>query len=557
MATTGLFYQVEGLARRLANEALALRRWKTWLAARKRHAANIRASAAYFRHDAGKRGGRNVLLASPLPLPYSIKIEAIWAAAMAHRGYNPVCLHSRYSAVAGDYHRAFGTPAHAREDFTPWEMVGKLRALAREAADAPVSELAAFTFRNVPVGRYVMADNALSRFSRAHVLGEVQQRLAARLIERSCLAVASAERVLERFDPVLVTSVEKGFIGTCEIFHATLSAGVDYVQWINCHAPQTLMLKRYHQANSRMHPSSIASATWERFLAAPWDDRFGHEVREVFRQGYLDGRWFAYKRLVEKTAPVTREGLTARYGLDPGRKTAVIFSHILDDANLFYGKDLFDGGFAPWLVRTVEAAAANPRVNWVLKIHPANRFRRQLTGETGDYGEVAAIRQALGGLPDNVRLMLPEDNINPFHLFGCIDYGVTVRGTVGAELPCFGVPVVTGGTGRYSGLGFTEDSDSAEAYLDKIRNIETIPPLSPRRTELALRHAYLFFKVRPAPYDGFARDSQPEGGALFRDLEPMGDHHRDILAHPQLTRIMDWLLASRQEDFLNAAALEM
>ena len=35
------------------------------------------------------------------------------------------------------------------------------------------------------------------------------------------------------------------------------------------------------------------------------------------------------------------------------------------------------------------------------------------------------------------------------HLFKVIDYGITVRGTIGIELPCFGIPVITAGTGRY------------------------------------------------------------------------------------------------------------
>ena len=41
--------------------------------------------------------------------------------------------------------------------------------------------------------------------------------------------------------------------------------------------------------------------------------------------------------------------------------------------------------------------------------------------------------------------------------FQNIDFALTVRGTVGCELACYGVPVITAGTGRYSHQGFTVD----------------------------------------------------------------------------------------------------
>ena len=60
-------------------------------------------------------------------------------------------------------------------------------------------------------------------------------------------------------------------------------------------------------------------------------------------------------------------------------------------------------------------------------------------------------------------------------IFEFIDIGITVRGTAGMELPCFGKTTLTAGTGRYSQLGFTNDSDTKVEYLNKLRNIENLP----------------------------------------------------------------------------------
>ena len=37
----------------------------------------------------------------------------------------------------------------------------------------------------------------------------------------------------------------------------------------------------------------------------------------------------------------------------------------------FYGTDLF-GSYEEWFVETMKIACANPHVNWIVKIHPAN-----------------------------------------------------------------------------------------------------------------------------------------------------------------------------------------
>src|SRR6185503_19322236 len=139
--------------------------------------------------------------------------------------------------------------------------------------------------------------------------------------------------------------------------------------------------------------------------------------------------WFRYKSIGAATGFPERRALQEQLGLDATRKTAIIYSHILSDANLFYGVDLFAGGYEEWLVETVRAAAENPRVNWVLKIHPANVLRNRRLGYAGEYGELLALREAFGKVPDFLRVIRPEDDVSPFAFFGITDWGLTVRGT--------------------------------------------------------------------------------------------------------------------------------
>src|SRR6185503_3316752 len=68
---------------------------------------------------------------------------------------------------------------------------------------------------------------------------------------------------------------------------------------------------------------------------------------------------------------------------------------------------------------------------------------------------------------------------------------------VGVECALFGIPVVTGGSGRYHRRGFTLDSSTREEYLQKLATLESYPRLTPAQIEIAERYAYGALFCRP------------------------------------------------------------
>jgi hypothetical protein len=219
---------------------------------------------------------------------------------------------------------------------------------------------------------------------------------------------------------------------------------------------------------------------------------------------------------------------------------------------LFYGKDLFIGGYEEWLVETIRAAAYNKSVNWVLKLHPANMYRNPSLSTSRRYGELQALENEFGCVPDFLTVIYPDSAISPMSFFGISDYGVTVRGTVGLELPCFGIPTITAGTGRYSGKGFTVDSTCREEYISNIKNIHEIPPLSLEQIKLGQRYAYYIFNVRPARYGDAFTDSYSagDGHSRRRDINFGEKTIVSVLNHPQIVKMVSFL-CSDEEDYLD------
>jgi len=163
------------------------------------------------------------------------------------------------------------------------------------------------------------------------------------------------------------------------------------------------------------------------------------------------------------------------------------------------------------------------------------------------------LRSALGSLPDHVKLVLPETDISSYSFFDITDYCVTVRGTIGIEMACHGVPVIVAGTGRYSGLGFTTEPASTHEFIDRLASIETLPPMSQAQIQLARRFAYALFKMRPWPLRSFEMVSLPmdkTGSPVERNLIAKIKTFDELSAAPDMVRIAEWL-DSDNPDYLH------
>jgi hypothetical protein len=157
-------------------------------------------------------------------------------------------------------------------------------------------------------------------------------------------------------------------------------------------------------------------------------------------------------------------------------------------------------------------------------------------------------------LPAHVRLLLPETRVSALSLYRFADYGVTVRGTPGLEIACFGKPAFTAGTGTYAGLGFTYDSASVDGYLDRLRSIAAYGPLPDDMTGRARRYAHALFLRRPWPTRSLEIVvDRSIGGYRPVDRNVVLRAHTlpDLHANGDLDAWARWVLSSRDVDFVH------
>lgn len=485
---------------------------------------------------------KTLLIVSNTNLNYSINIESLFAKYFNLAGYTVYFLTNfKEKNAVETFRKINGNIIYHNFLY----LKNSFKYLFKKLPEVKSSEeLKNFKIENIDVGTGVY-----SSVSRKLKIGQIdfsnerQKRMVRKFLWRSIVFLDVAKDILDKIKPSLILALEKGYVSNCEIFNLAVERGIDFIQWCGCQEPNALMFKRYNKNNKREHPHSISKETWEEFLRKSWNPNYENEVYRIFEKGYLQGTWFGFINLLDNVKNIKKEEFIRKYNLNPNKKIAVLFSHIMWDANLFYGKDLFDGGFEEWLIESVKVMRKNENINWLIKIHPANKFKYELEGLKEEYREIKAIKENFGEIPENIRIIYPEDNINPYSLFKIIDYGITVRGTIGMELPCFGIPVLTAGTGRYSGFGFTIDSASKEEYLDKLTNLEKIPKLNEQQKRLAILYAFIVFKARPLRFISFKE--KYFGKKMDIDiLIKKPEEGKDFL------KFVNWAINSKEEDFI-------
>jgi hypothetical protein len=487
--------------------------WAAWSKMRRkiflaRDLGSWRRDTAVLRAGKAPSSTKTFLVGALLSTPATLKAEAIYARTLQMRSYRPVFVLKDWSRYNVELLRSvlpndlkIVTPGHYSEQSD--EQAAKREADELLNSARSIDCLVRLEVDGIRVGRSSLSTVVRSlRAARIDLDDPDHCRKVREALIDSLLARRRSIRLLEDVRPDLALFNERGYTPAGELFDACLVRKIDALQWLGAPQSDHLLYKRYAMSNRGEHPLALSDETWQRLIARRWEREADQELMHQLSSHYKAGAWFNRQQLHEGKRMMSPREVRDYLRVPADAKIAVIFAHILYDATFFYGDSLFPD-YASWLVETARAACTNPHVHWVVKVHPVNIWRSKLDNAPVEQLEARLLQQAVGQLPSNITLMPADTPINTYALFQSIDYGLTVRGTVGMELPCFGIPTVTAGSGRYSGRGFTLDPATADEYRALIARLHTIPRLSEHIVGLARRYAYGTFFLRPQKMDSF------------------------------------------------------
>lgn len=434
--------------------------------------------------------------------------------------------------------------------FTAWDIradaTGKAEVLRSLRDCTSQDDLLALTWRDIRVGKYAVS-SLMRRLRQGHIdpqKPEIRDSIAI-LLEQTIDHTAAAFAMVEEWKPETVALVDRGYTPEGPLFDVCVDRGIEPITFNVAHRDNTLMLKRYRPENRDVHPSSLSAVTWERIKSAAWTDTHWEAVSGELEFCYRSGQWYSEVGTQFHTRQTDTEALRDRLGLDPGKRTVLLFPHIFWDATFFWGEDLFPD-YEAWFRRCAEAAWADDSVNWVIKLHPANIIKNARDGIHGQFSENEVLAE-LGPVPNHVHILPADTDVPTIALFEIGDICLTVRGTVGIEAAAYGLLVITAGTGRYDGLGFTVDPKSTEEFDGILSRLDTLSLSSDKQVELARRFAYGLLLDRPLSIStillSYDRDNHAEIVVRLHDSASA-----ELLKNDDAMKVTSWL-QSKALDF--------
>lgn len=447
----------------------------------------------------------------------SFKEELIYGAMLTWYGYRPVFLttrgdtHERYLRLFSMFRIVYW------EDYylDPGEQDIKLAAeLVRPVRQ--IEDLVSLEHEGISIGRHALS--WYMRITRTGTLdlGNHKDRLIEH-VARSLAAARAAGVVLAKESATAILMNERGYTPFGEFFDVALQQGRRVVQYIGSHQDDARVFKAYSRDTRTDHPYALSSGSWNQALNQSFGEDDIQRLLSYWEQCYTTRAWFNFQRLQHLARIQSCEEIVSQLGLDPGKKTAIVFAHIFWDATFFYGENLYLD-YQRWFVETIRLANQNSAVNWLIKLHPVNVWRLEADGAANErYSELVALEEAGVELAPHVHLLLPDTNISTWSLFQLGDYCLTVRGTVGIEMAALGKRVITAGNGHYSKRGFTTTPRTIPEYEDMVLSIEKLPPANDDERNRALRYAYWLLWKKPFKFGTF-RVEYDGGKNVFHPL---------------------------------------
>lgn len=204
-----------------------------------------------------------------------------------------------------------------------------------------------------------------------------------------------------------------------------------------------------------------------------------------------------------KTGTASGQNLAEQLGLDPKKKNAFIFPHILSDVPRENSRHVVYSEYNEWLVDTLKIIREIPNVNWIIKDHPMAAYYKQ-------DGYVKSLFQQYK--TDNMYWC--DKAVSGLQIKEIADCAITCSGDIGLEYWAYGIPTITTSKGYFCQWGVSYQMKTLSEYKDTLRHIEELPPPPPESVELA-RRCLTAMRLTGETDDGLTRLFQKAGSAFW------------------------------------------
>lgn len=338
-----------------------------------------------------------------------------------------------------------------------------------------LNELLNFKWENISCGKY--AASSILRYLRK---GNInfndlnEKKIVKFFLEKSIICANASNNFIKKHKIDAGLFFDKGYVGEGELMEALYNSGKDCFT-INAYtSSNSVIAKKYNIKENKLteHPALILDNNWQNIknnFTKIYNDDF---IKKIESQ-YKNNDWYPQSGTQLNQKDLSKKEIINKLHLDNNKKTAAIFSHIFWDTSFFYGEDLYKT-YEEWFLRTVKCATYNDKINWIIKVHPANNVKNLRDNiKDNESLEEKVLKKYSIELPSHIQFLDSNVEFNSYRFYELIDFCFTVRGTPGIECAMLGKTTVTAGSGRYDRKGFTLDFKDVYKYENFIKNLSS------------------------------------------------------------------------------------
>lgn len=382
----------------------------------------------------------------------------------------------------------------------------------------PLEEIYHFKYLGVDVG--MLAWSSLIRHMKGHLIEKKDvkpehEELLRRYFYAGLVNTYIADKVIREMKPVAVFSSHGVYVDYSPPILLAYLKGIKTIIW-SSGFKDFLHYFTVPKKPNKLEFRGITDEEWKKRLSVPLTEEENEILDRYIHHRFNKGN---KRDFLNVTLPEPPEELRKKLGFDNGKPVACLFCHVSWDLSFDLSRMIFDNA-NQWLSESMKAVFEIKDVNWIIRVHPGEKVSGSLY-TNDDY-----IREHFNEIPPHVKILWSDSDINSLGLYKLIDVGITLFGTMGAELPLLGKPVISGGEAHFTNKGFTIDAKSREEYFELLKNIPSIPKLSADVIETARKYAYSYFIQRQIPINVINRSEGHFGNIdpeKFKDLLPGND----------------------------------
>ncbi len=425
--------------------------------------------------------------------------------------------------IAGEYSIDYSVT----EDYISPEKKEEFKELSESKE---IKDIFDHNYLGVAVG--MLAMSSLIRYMKGYIIERKDVKKENEILLRKYFYAALvntyvANEVINKFKPVSIFSSHGVYVDYGPAILLAYLKGIKALCWSSGFKD---FLHYFHipKKPNKLELRGITEGEWKKRLETPLSDKENKILDSYIHHRFNKGNKRDFLNL---TLPLPPDELRKKLGFDNDKKIVCLFCHVSWDLTFDLSTMIFDNA-NQWLAESLREIFEIKDVNWVVRVHPGEEASGSLY-PTDNY-----LKENFKDIPGHVKILWSDSDINSLGLYNLLDVGITLFGTMGAELPILGKPVISGGEAHFSNKGFTVDAKSREEYFELLRNIIAIKPLTDEQKNIARQYGYSYFIQRQIPINVINREEGHFGNMDLKKLKnllPGNDRILDAICDSILT----------------------